>query len=115
MLHDVLRGEWKWDGYILSDAGATAFVGKTQVGQPGDLWVSAATRSVTPRCRLTVDGCCEQHESNKSFGHGFASSPEDAAVKALSAGLDLELTCCGALTHPPADHSTPRTILAQLS
>ena len=32
MLHDVLRGEWKWDGYILSDAGATAFVGKTEVG-----------------------------------------------------------------------------------
>eukprot|EP01052_Picozoa_sp_SAG31_P030406 SAG31_NODE_3116_length_4658_cov_2.625576_4_plen_130_part_00 len=76
MLNDVLRGEWKWNGYILSDAGATAFVGKTEVGKPGDLW----------------------HESNKSFGHGFASSPEDAAVKALSAGLDLELTCCGTQT-----------------
>ena len=97
MLHDVLRGEWKWDGYILSDAGATAFVGKTQVGKPGDLWVSAATVCHHAGAfRLTVDGCCEQHESNKSFGHGFASSPEDAAVKALSAGLDLELTCCGA-------------------
>lgn len=74
MLHDVLRGEWNWTGYILSDAGATAFVGKTQIGHPGSQW----------------------HESNKSFGHGFASSQQDAAVKALSAGLDLELTCCGA-------------------
>ena len=73
MLHDVLRGEWNWTGYILSDAGATAFVGKTQIGTPGSQW----------------------HESNKSFGHGFASSQQDAAVKALSAGLDLELTCCG--------------------
>ena len=53
MLHDVLRGEWKWDGYILSDAGATAFVGKTQVGKPGDLWVSAAT---VCRTTLSSDG-----------------------------------------------------------
>jgi beta-glucosidase len=74
MLTDVVRGEWNWTGYILSDAGATAFVGKTQVGKPGELW----------------------HESNKSFGHGYASSQEDAAIKALDAGLDLELTCCGA-------------------
>ena len=32
----------------------------------------------------------------QTFGHGFASSPEQAAIKALDAGLDLELTCCGA-------------------
>ena len=55
----VVRGEWNFSGYILSDAGAAAFVGKTQVGHPGDPW----------------------HESNKSFGHGFASSPSDAAIK----------------------------------
>jgi beta-glucosidase len=60
--------------YILSDAGATAFVGSTQVGKPGEIW----------------------HESNKTFGHGFATSPSDAAIQALTAGLDLELTCCGA-------------------
>lgn len=35
------------------------------------------------------------HESNRTFGHGYASSPEDAAIKCLEAGLDLELTCCG--------------------
>lgn len=55
----VVRGEWNFSGYILSDAGAAAFVGKTQIGHPGDPW----------------------HESNKSFGHGFASSPSDAAIK----------------------------------
>lgn len=74
MLTDVVRGEWNWTGYILSDAGATAFVGKTEVGTPGMMW----------------------HESNKTFGHGYATSQADAAVRALSAGLDLELTCCGA-------------------
>ena len=37
-----------------------AFVGKTKVGHPGGPW----------------------DESNKSFGHGFASSPSDAAIKA---------------------------------
>ena len=81
MLNDVVRGEWNWTGYILSDAGATAFVGKTEVGGPGKLWQRGGTA---------------WHESNKTFGHGYASTQEDAAVAALEAGLDLELTCCGA-------------------
>jgi hypothetical protein len=47
MLNDVVRGEWNWTGYILSDPGAAAFVGSTQVGARGNPW----------------------HESNKTFGH----------------------------------------------
>ena len=82
MLTDVIRKEWNWTGYILSDAGATAFVGKTQIGTPnGTSW---------------QHGGQAWHESNKSFGHGYATSQADAAIKALDAGLDLELTCCGA-------------------
>lgn len=74
MLEQVVRKQWNWTGYVLSDAGAAAFVGSTQIGKPGDRW----------------------HESNKTFGHGYARSASDAAIKALQAGLDLELTCCGA-------------------
>ena len=36
------------------------------------------------------------HQSNRTFGHGYARNASDAAIKSLKAGLDLELTCCGA-------------------
>ena len=32
LLTDVLRNEWKWDGFVLSDAGAVAFIGRVEIG-----------------------------------------------------------------------------------
>lgn len=74
MLTDVIRNEWDWDGYILSDAGAIAFIAEVEISPSAGHW----------------------HETNRTFGHGYASSGADAAIKALSAGTDIELACCGA-------------------
>jgi beta-glucosidase len=74
LLTDIIRNEWNWTGYILSDAGAVAFVGSTSIA--GNTWGSEC-----PTCK---------------FGHGYAKNASDAAVKAVAAGLDIELTCCGA-------------------
>lgn len=65
LLTGVLREEWAFDGFVLSDAGAVAFVGRVDIG-------------------------------GVPFGHGFVNSDAAAAVAALEAGCDVELTCCGA-------------------
>lgn len=52
LLHDVLRDQWKFDGFVVSD------------------W--DAIRNLTT--------------------HGFASGPEDAASRAVNAGVDMEMT-----------------------
>jgi beta-glucosidase len=74
LLTDIIRKEWNWTGYILSDAGATAFIANTTI-TPGK-W-----HDECPDC---------------IFGHGYAANSSDAAIKAISSGMDLELTCCGA-------------------
>ncbi len=52
LMQDVLRKDWKFDGFIVSDADAV--------------------RSLVP--------------------HGFARDPQDAAIKALNAGINLEMS-----------------------
>ena len=52
LLHDVLRGKWKFDGFVVSD------------------WESVTN--------LTT--------------HGFAANSEDAAARAVNAGIDMEMT-----------------------
>lgn len=51
LLQDILRDEWKFDGFVVSD------------------WASIAEMEV----------------------HGFASDPKDAAMKALHAGVNMEM------------------------
>jgi beta-glucosidase len=65
LLNGIARAEWAWDGYVLSDAGAVAFIGSVDIG-------------------------------GVQFGHGYSANDTDSAVKALSGGCDVELTCCGA-------------------
>jgi beta-glucosidase len=65
LLTSVFRGEWGAPGFVISDAGAVAFVGHVLIG-------------------------------GIPFGHGYAADDEGSAVAAVSAGLDIELTCCGA-------------------
>ena len=50
LLTDVIRNEWGWSGYILSDAGAASFVFAPRavqfhphVGQSDFVWLSART------------------------------------------------------------------------
>lgn len=74
LLDDVVRNEWNWTGFIMSDAGAPAFVGNVEIPKSEGHW----------------------HATNKTFGHRYAKNASDAAIKSLTAGLDLELTCCGA-------------------
>jgi beta-glucosidase len=52
LMQDVLRKDWKFDGFVVSDADAV--------------------RSLVP--------------------HGFARDPQDAAIKALNAGINLEMS-----------------------
>lgn len=65
LLTNIFRGEWAAPGFIISDAGAVAFIGRVDIG-------------------------------GVSFGHGYAANDSDAALAAIRAGLDIELTCCGA-------------------
>ena len=65
LLTNVIREEWGWNGLVLSDAGAVAFIGNVSIG-------------------------------GVPFGHHFTSSDEESAIAAITAGMDLELTCCGA-------------------
>jgi beta-glucosidase len=74
LLESITRGELGLHGYILSDAGAAAFTAEVEISPSAGHW----------------------HATNRTFGHGFAKSPADAAIKCIEAGLDLELTCCGA-------------------
>ena len=48
----------------------------------------AASTEISPSSKF--------HHTTKKFGHGFAKNASDAAIKSLRAGLDIELTCCGA-------------------
>ena len=86
LLTDTVRRGWNWTGYVLSDAGATAFVANTTLS-PGTSW--------------------EQECPNCTFGHGWAANASDAAARALRAGLDVELTCCGA---PAVFPTLPATV-----
>lgn len=40
LLTDIIRKDWNWTGYVLSDAGAVAFVGNTSIGadEPNSTW-----------------------------------------------------------------------------
>ena len=63
MLRKVIREGWNWTGYVLSDAGATAFVANTTL--PSDTPWGQECGVGTP---------C-------TFGHGYAANSSDAAVK----------------------------------
>ena len=65
LLADTVRGEWGWDGFVLSDAGAVVFIGLADIG-------------------------------GVVIGHNATASGAASAVRALTAGCDIELTCCGA-------------------
>ena len=66
LLTDEVRGAWGAPGYVISDAGAVV---------------------CTATCRQSMKGGMR--------GHNFASNASDAAVRALAAGVDLEISCCG--------------------
>lgn len=66
LLTDEVRSSWGAPGYVISDSGAVA---------------CAAT------CRQSMNGGMR--------GHQFAANLSDAAVRALTAGIDLEISCCG--------------------
>lgn len=54
LLTKVIREEWDWEGYVLSDAGATAFIGNASIDN-GTSWANEC-----PGCH---------------FGHGCVSPP----------------------------------------
>lgn len=66
LLTDEVRGAWGAAGYVISDAGAV-------------------------QCTAT----CRQSTNGGMRGHAFAANSSDAAVRALTAGVDLEVSCCG--------------------
>ena len=66
LLTDEVRGAWGAPGYVISDCGAVA---------------------CTATCRQSMNGGMR--------GHQFAANMSDAAVRALTAGIDLEISCCG--------------------
>lgn len=53
-----------YTGFVLSDAGATSFIAETEISPSAGHW----------------------HESNRTFGHGYAANVSDAAVKVSSSG-----------------------------
>ena len=65
LLADTVRGEWGFDGMVLSDAGAVVFIGLADIG-------------------------------GVVIGHNATHSDAASAVRAITAGCDIELTCCGA-------------------
>ena len=85
LLHDVLRDQWKFDGFVVSD------------------WESVVN--------LTT--------------HGFAADPADAAVRAVNAGVDMEMTSttfedtlaasvkAGKVTQPTIDKAVHDILLAK--
>jgi beta-glucosidase-like glycosyl hydrolase len=66
LLSDEVRGAWRAPGYVIADSGAIL---------------------CTASCRQSLHGGMR--------GHAFAANASDAAVRALSAGVDLEISCCG--------------------
>ena len=66
LLTDEVRGAWRMPGYVCSDAGSVI-------------------------CTAT----CRQSKNGGMRGHAFAANASDAAVRSLTAGLDLEVSCCG--------------------
>jgi beta-glucosidase-like glycosyl hydrolase len=66
LLTDEVRGAWGTPGYVISDAGSVL-------------------------CTAT----CRQSHNGGMRGHGFAANASDAAVRSLTAGVDLEISCCG--------------------
>ena len=66
LLTDEVRGAWGAPGYVISDAGA-----------------------------ILCTGSCRQSANGGMRGHAYAANASDAAVRALSAGVDLEISCCG--------------------
>ena len=65
LLTQILRKDWGYDGFVLSDAGAVVFIGTTYIG-------------------------------GVKLGHGAVANASASAIRALEAGCDVELTCCGA-------------------
>ena len=80
LLTRVLRGEFGWDGYVISDAGGVVFSGNTTIG-------------------------------GVPFGHHATGDAAATAVASLTAGCDVELTCCGA---PAVFQTLPASVGAGL-
>jgi len=80
LLTRVLRGEFGWDGYVISDAGGVVFSGNTTIG-------------------------------GFPFGHHATGDAAATAVASLTAGCDVELTCCGA---PAVFQTLPASVGAGL-
>ena len=66
LLTDTVRGEWGMPGYVTSDAGSV----------------------------LCISSCRQSHNGGMR-GHNFTDGPAASAAAALTAGLDLEISCCG--------------------
>jgi beta-glucosidase len=85
LLTDEVRGQWRAPGYVISDSGAVA-------------------------CTAT----CRQSKNGGMRGHQFAANASDAAVRALVAGVDLEISCCGIpFTFPTLPDSVRAGILSE--
>lgn len=85
LLTDEVRAKWRAPGYVISDSGAVA---------------------CTATCRQSMNGGMR--------GHQFAANASDAAVRALVAGVDLEISCCGIpFTFPTLPDSVRAGILAE--
>jgi beta-glucosidase len=80
LLTRVLREEFNWGGYVISDAGGVVFSGNTSIG-------------------------------GVPFGHHQTGDAASTAVASLTAGCDVELTCCGA---PAVFQTLPASVGAGL-
>ena len=56
LLTQVLREEWGWDGFVLSDAGAVVFIGNTSIGGV-ELGHSATASGADSALRALESGC----------------------------------------------------------